>query len=144
MSQYSGPLQKMIDAAVEKQMSSALKNTEDEDMANRRVHNLGSNVKTLDGVEQDVLMEFDEVAPDEHYQELGYENREEFIKDMGRGGDTDAKIQDDMYHSSKFYESANPVDISKLNPQQRERLTEVYGGEGRICLLYTSPSPRDS
>ena len=120
---------KLIAEAVEERMT-ALKTTEAEgeaeDMANRPIHYMGGENTT------DKLMEFDEVAPDEHYQELGYENREEYIKDMGRGGNTDAEIEDSRYNSSKFYESANPVDISKLKPEQRKRLTEVYGGEGRV------------
>lgn len=142
MSMYRGPLSKMIDEAVEKRMT-ALKNIETEaeaeDTDNRPdVYNLGSNVKTdprEKGKTMDMLMEFNEVAPDEHYQEMGYENREDFIRQSGRGGNTDAEIEDNRYHSSKFYESANPVDVSQLKPEQRKRLAEVYGGEDKIDKL---------
>ena len=120
MSMYRGPLSKMIDEAAEKKAASMLKNVEDERSRPVRTKHV----------------EFDRDAielPDEYYQELGFEGRDDYRRQQGQG---QVDIEEDRQASNQFYNSAEKVNMDDLSDAQKAALVDMYGDQAGDLQMY--------
>lgn len=141
---YRGPLSKMIDEAVEERMA-ALKNveaTEGIKLPHETAEVKDSELEFKDGKYQGETklhytdipgrsqhVEFDPDAiqlPDEHFIEMGFEGRDDYIREMGRG---QVEIEENRQASNKFYNDAQKVNMNDLSDAQQNALADMYGSK---------------
>jgi ubiquitin len=116
---YRGPLSKMIDEAANEKAASMLKNVEGGRVAGRTEH---------------VKFDQDDIQlPDEYYQDMGFESRDDYIKQQGRG---QVDIEENRQASNQFYNSANKVSMNNLSDVQKNALTEMYGDQVGNLQVY--------